>query len=64
LDQIADLALIVDDQNVTVVVLAGQLRLPFVAVRPAPPIDGEVFRAGLSGSPIHMVTNSYTKALA
>src|SRR5271165_1254638 len=33
LDEIVDLALIVDDQNVTVVVLAGQLRLPFAAVR-------------------------------
>jgi hypothetical protein len=34
LDQIADLTLIIDDQNVTVVMLTRQQRLPFLAVRP------------------------------
>ena len=30
LDQIADLTLIIDDQNVTVIMLTRQLRLPFL----------------------------------
>ena len=47
LDQIANLALIVDDQNVTVVVLTDQKRLPFVAVRPR----ADERRGNADGSP-------------
>ncbi len=59
LDEIADLALIVDNQDVTVVIHAGQLRLPLIAVRP----DRELWcRPGApSRASIHIVTKSYRK---
>ena len=40
LNEIADLALIVDNQNMTVVIHAGQLRLPLTVVRLDPQHSG------------------------
>ena len=48
-DEIADLAFIVDDQDVTVV----QLRLPHIMVRPRRQIGGQVSRMGLK-QPYHI----------